>query len=269
LTFPTLLDYVISGPVVLIVGVPIVYLLSQALKLRPKPIVIPDPKIEATHALWLIVPLTAVVAVWRTFVYVIYTPEFQLGNQHYLNGGQIVDMYDLLVYLLAYSIYFLLLVIAMRRTGQKLASIGVSRTNLGRIIMFGLSLGAVSVFVYGSYSSFQFTGSTSSLLYGLVLFSVVGFVEEAIWRGFIQTRLISRFGNLSGLVITSLLFAFLWHFPVAYYTQASENVLGALAFASERFFPGFLFGYVMIKSENIIPSSILHLFYDWSVILWK
>jgi membrane protease YdiL (CAAX protease family) len=245
-----------------------VYLLSRALKLRPKPIVIPDARREATHAFWLIVPLTAAVAVWRTFVDTIYTPVFQLSNQHYLNGGQTVDMYDLLVYLLAYSIYFLLLVIVMKRTGQKLASIGVSRTNLGRMIMFGLSLGAVSLFVYGSYSSFQFTGSTS-LLYGLVLFTVVGFVEEAIWRGFIQTRLIARFGNLSGLVITSLLFAFLWHFPVAYYTQASENVLGALAFASERFFPGFLFGYVMIKSQNIIPSSILHLFYDWGVILWK
>ena len=98
---------------------------------------------------------------------------------------------------------------------------------------------------------------------------VVGFVEEAIWRGYVQTRLIARIGRLRGLLITSLLFAVLWHFPGVYYTQASGDVLGALAYSSLRFFPGLLFGYIMIRSQSMIPSSILHFLDDYNAVLWR
>jgi len=267
-SFPALLDYV-SQAAVLPIGVPIVYLLSRVLRVRPKPIAFPDPKREATHALWMIVPFVAVMAVWRTFVYLIYTPAFQLSNQHYLNGGQTVDMYDLMAYLTVYSVVILLLVLLMKRTGQKLGSIGITRANFGRMLSLGFSLGVILLFITGSTNSFQFTSSPSSLLYGLVLLSMAAFAEEVIWRGYIQTRLIARIGKLKGLLVTALLFAFLWHFPVAYYTQATGNVLGVFAYASERFFPGLLFGYIMIRCQNIIPSSIFHLFLDWSSILWR
>jgi len=261
------MDFIL-GAVLLIVGVPIVYLLSRALKLHPKPISISDPKREATHALWMIVPFVAVAAIWRTFLYFIYVPAFHLGD-HFLNGGQTVDTYDLLAYLLLYVVEIPLLIIVLRRTGQKLGSIGITRANLGRMLALGLSSGVIYVLVSGALSSFQFTGLSYSLFYGLVLLTIVGFVEEIIWRGYIQTRLVSRVGRLKGLLFTSLMFALLWHFPVAYYTQASQNVLGALLYASERFFPGLLLGYIMIRSQNIIPSSIFHALYDWSTLLWK
>jgi membrane protease YdiL (CAAX protease family) len=267
MSFPPLTDFILPS-VLLIVGVPIAYLLSRALKLRPKPISISDPKREATHALWMIVPFVSVAAIWRTFLYFVYVPTFHLGY-HFLNGGQIVDAYDLVAYLLLYVVEIPLLVIVLRRTGQKLGSIGITRANLGRVLALGLSSGAIYVLATGALSSFQFTGLSSSLFYGLVVFTMVGFVEEVIWRGYIQTRLVARGGNFKGLLFTSLMFALLWHFPVAYYTQASENVLGALLYASERFFPGFLFGYLMIRSQNVIPSSILHLFDDWIQFLWK
>jgi len=261
------MDFIL-GAVLLIVGVPIVYLLSRALKLRPKPISISDPKREATHALWMIVPFVAVAAIWRTFLYFIYVPTFHLGD-HFLNGGQTVDTYDLLAYLLLYVVEIPLLAIVLRRTRQKLGSIGITRANLGRMLALGLSSGVIYVLVSGALSSFHFTGLSSSLFYGLVLLTMVGFAEEVIWRGYIQTRLIVRVGRLKGLLVTSLMFAFLWHFPVAFYTEASQNILGALLYASERFFPGVLLGYIMIRSQNIIPSSIFHLLYDWSTLLWK
>ena len=220
----------------------------------------------------MIAAATLVPAAWRTLVYFVYVPTFQLGN-HFLNGGQTVDIYDILAYLLAYSVMILLLIVALRRTTQKLESIGITRANLGRTLTFGLSLGAIYLFVAGSVNSLLlgmgFVGFSPILLYGLILFTLVGFVEEIIWRGYIQTRLVACMGKPKGLVVTSLAFALLWHFPVAYYTQASGDVLAALAYASLRFFPGFLLGYTMIRSQNILPSSILHLFYDWSTIFWR
>ena len=260
------------GAILLAVGVPIVYLFAGLFHLRPNLIVIANPRREIALATWMIVAATVVAAAWRTFVAIVYIPAFQLGN-HFLNGGQKVDFYDVLAYLLAYTVMTPLLILGMRRTGQKLENIGISKTNLGRMLTFGLSLGSIYLFVAGSVNSLllgmRFIGFSPTFFYGFVLFSIVGFGEETIWRGYIQTRLVARIGKPKGLLVTSLLFAILWHFPVSYYTQASGNVLGALAYASLRFFPGLLLGYVMIRSQNILPSSILHLFYDWSTILWR
>jgi membrane protease YdiL (CAAX protease family) len=97
---------------------------------------------------------------------------------------------------------------------------------------------------------------------------MVGFSEEILWRGYIQTRLIAYGGTIKGLVVTSLLFAVLWHFPVAYYVETSGVVLEALALALTRFPIGLLLGYTMVKSQNIIPSSIIHLFNNWGAVLW-
>jgi len=32
---------------------------------------------------------------------------------------------------------------------------------------------------------------------------------------------------------------------------------------------GLLFGYIRLKGKNIIPSSIFHLFHNWSTLLWQ
>ena len=271
-SFPSLLQYPL-GAALVIVGVPIIYLLSRVFKLRPILIIIANPKREATLAIGMIVAGTVVRAVWGTFVFTIYLPALQLSNHliNNLQGGQTIDVYDILPFLLLHSVVILMLVIAMRRTGQKLGSIGVARANLGRMLALGFSLGAVNLLIAGSVNPLlgaRFVGFSSTLLYGLVLFTMVGFVEEVVWRGYIQTRLIARIGKLKGLVVTSLAFAVLWHFPVSFYAEASGDVLGAVAYASLRFFPALIFGYVMIRSQNIIPSSILHLFYDWNTILW-
>jgi membrane protease YdiL (CAAX protease family) len=66
-----------------------------------------------------------------------------------------------------------------------------------------------------------------------------------------------------------VLFAILWHFPVAYYVETSGVILEALAYAMMRVVPGLLFGYLMLKGQNIIPSSIFHLFWNWNTLLWQ
>jgi membrane protease YdiL (CAAX protease family) len=96
---------------------------------------------------------------------------------------------------------------------------------------------------------------------------LVGFSEEIIWRGYVQTRMIAYGGKVRGLLATSLLFAILWHFPVESYAQ-SGAILNALVNALTRFAPSLLFGYLMQKSQNVLPSSIFHLFMDWAPLLW-
>ena len=137
-----------------------------------------------------------------------------------------------------------------------------------------LALGLIPSVVYITVAGFLapslgggFKGFSPSLAYGLIGYAIVGFAEEIVWRGYIQTRLIAYSGTLKGLVTTALLFA-LWHLPTRYYMY-SGVVLEAFASALLLLPISLLFGYIMLKSQNIIPSSIYHLFQDMNHLLWQ
>jgi len=159
----------------------------------------------------------------------------------------------------------------MKRTGQSFESIGISGKDKGRMLVLGFAVSAIFISISGfvaPYFGGSFAGFSFSLAYGLVLFAIVGFSEETIWRGYVQTRLTAYSGTLKGLVVTSLLFAILWHFPAEYYAQ-SGAIPDALVGTLTRFAPGLLFGYIMLRSQNTIPSSIFHLFWNLNILLWQ
>lgn len=254
LAFPTL-DAIISSVIVLVIGVAIVYLLSRALKLRPKPIKIANPRKEMTLVFFVIVAAFVVIFLLGGFLLDVHPPT---------------DVTDVLWFVLFYALLLLPMVIAMRRTGQALGSIGISGKNGWRMLAFGLILGVVCCVLLGlSTSSLGggLIGLSPALGYGLVAYATVGFGEEIVFRGYIQTRLIAYSGPLKGLVVASLVFA-LSHFPMFYYAS-SGAVLESLTWALVELPLGLLFGYIMLKSQNIIPSSIFHALYNWSLLLWQ
>lgn len=261
--FPTL-SQVILSVIILVVGVSITYLLSRALKLRPKSIAIAEPRKEATLASLVAVALFVLVFVWRTL-----THMFQLFDER---SPFVVGAVDVLWMALLDGVGFVVLIVAMKSSGQSFGIIGINGKGKGRNLALGFGLSVIYLAVTGLLAPFSgggFAGFSPSLAYGLVLFAVVGFSEEVLWRGYIQTRLIAYGGRLKGLVVTSLLFAVLWHFP-GYYYLGSGVVLEALAQALMLFPVGLVFGYVMLKSQNILPSSVFHLFWDWgAAILWQ
>ncbi len=254
LAFPTL-DVIINSVVVLVIGVAIVYLLSRALKLRPKPITIANPRKEMTLVFFVNVAAFVVMFLLGGFLLDVLPPT---------------DVTDVLWFVLFYALLLLPMVIAMKRTGQALVSIGISGENGWRMLAFGLILGVVCWVLLGLYASSyggSFIGFSPALAYGLVSFAINGSSEEIVFRGYIQTRLIAYSGPLKGLVVASLVFA-LWHFPMCYYAS-SGAVLESLANALLRLTLGLLFGYIMLKSQNIIPSSIFHALWNWSLFLWQ
>ena len=138
------------------------------------------------------------------------------------------------------------------------------------MLALGFILSAISFTVLGFLapsSGGGFTGFSPSLAYGLIVHAIIGFSEDIVFRGYIQTRLIAYSSTLKGLVVTSLLFALL-HFPTCYF-QYSGVALEALASTLLVLPVGLLFGYIMLRSGNIIPSSIFHLAGGWSYIFWR
>ncbi len=265
LAFPTLTNIIISV-IVLVVGAPIAYLLSRALKLRPKPITIADLRKEATPLFLVIIATFVATSALVVFFHTVVIPTFQLDERPPFT----VDYIDVLFTVFFYAIGFLPLIIAMKRTGQNRGSIGITGKDRGRMLALGFILSAIFITVAGFLAPSLgggFKGFSLSLAYGFIGYVIVGFSEEIVWRGYIQTRLIAYSGILKGLVTTSLLFALL-HFPTRYY-QFSGVALEALASALLVLPFGLLFGYIMLRTQNIIPSSIFHLFFDWMALLWQ
>ena len=256
MAFPTPIT-VIFNALVVIVGIPIVYLLSKALKLHPKSLVIENPRRELTVVFLVVIGLSAITSV-RSVTYKL-PPWLQ------------VDAIDLLWVASYYTTLFIPVIIAMKRTGQNLRSIGISRENKWQMFALGLVFSAIYITISGILApstGMEFMGFSASQAYGLIFFAVVGFSEETIWRGYIQTRLIAYAGTLKGYVVASLLFA-LWHFPI-YYHGAALSGLETLASITLVLSPSLLMGYIMLRSQNIIPSSIFHLFWDWNnMLLWQ
>jgi len=262
LAFPSL-DIMLVSLVSVIVGLPIIYVLSKALKLRPSPTTIAKPKREAALASIVIVALFLLVFGWRTL-----THSFQLFDER---SPFVIGPFDILWVAFLDGMGLVVVFVAMKSTGQKLGSVGISREGIGRMLALGLVMSGIYLALTGLLAPSLgggFVGFSPELGYGFILFAVVGFGEEILWRGYIQTRLVAHIGKFKGLVITSLLFAVLWHFPVEFYMQ-SGAILDALVNALTRFAPGVLFGYVMMKSQNVLPSSIFHLFWDWNTLLWR
>jgi len=118
-------------------------------------------------------------------------------------------------------------------------------------------------------SKFEFTSSTIlrdyetytfySLPFAFVLylgFSVFGaFAEEAAYRGYVQTRISSKYGTVLGIFIATLFFSF-QHIHVF-------QVSWIIQFFQTQFFHVFLFsifsGYLFLKSkENIWSVFAMH-----------
>lgn len=265
LAFPTLPNIIITVAI-LVVGAPIVYLLSKALKLRPKSITIPDTGKEVTAVFLVIVTTFVAISALNVFTNTVVEHTFQLDKRPPFT----FDYIDVLVVAFGYAMVFLPLTIVMKRDRQNLGSIGIDGKNKWRLLALGFILGGIYVTISGFFAPALgggFKGFSSSLVYGFIVYTIVGFSEEIVWRGYVQTRLTAYSGTLKGLMTTALLFSLL-HLPTRYYLF-SGVVLEAFASTLLVFPISLLFGYIMLKSQNIIPSSIFHLLANSSALLWQ
>ena len=262
MAFPAIIT-VVADVLIVVVGVPLTRLLSKTLKLSPKPIVFADPRREAWHASIVMIPLLAWRASLVTYFYGtgIYNQlpslSAELGVLFWwavLNGGSL-----------------LIVALAVKTTHQTLASNGITRNYLWKAVALGLATSSILLAADGLSFALGFKFSyylSHNVGIGFVLYSIVGFSEETVWRGYVQTRLVAYAGVFKGIIATSLVFGILYHFATAYYLEASQMVLMALAYSSLRVFGGILFGYIMMKAQNISASATLHLFFDWTTVLW-
>ena len=167
------------------------------------------------------------------------------------------------------ALILLPVIVALRWSKQTFGSIGVNRKDLKKNLALGLLTSSVFLLFVGILSPFLgggFVGFSVPVVYLFMSYIVIGFGEETVFRGYIQTRLTANRGPITGIGVTSLFFV-VYNFPLGYFCFSGDVPL-SLVYAIWRLSSGLLYGYTFHRSQNLIPSTILHIFLVWGGLLF-
>lgn len=149
--------------------------------------------------------------------------------------------------------------VALRSSRLGLDSVGLTRVNLGRSVAVGIALAALWLLVSGTLH--QLRGLRPEHASVLVAATAVGFSEEIVWRGYVQSWLIRWIGMRNGVVLAATVFA-LFHIPqrVLVGVGGAELVVQLLIL----WILGAVFGVLQAATRNVVLPGIVHTAIDWS-----
>jgi membrane protease YdiL (CAAX protease family) len=187
-------------------------------------------------------------------------------------GGthQEFGLWNVIRQVLLYCIFLGPILIVMRRRLETLSSAGTTKHNLGKSILLGVILSAF-MFLFHMVTKRLEAGEmlrsiSLSDFWAFLTFLVVGFSEEFAFRGYLQTRLMGWLGTLWGWVMASALMA-VGHI-IQRITIMGMSGMDAI-FSSLSLIPiSLLYGFILLRTENIAGGTILHTFVDWSSVLY-
>jgi membrane protease YdiL (CAAX protease family) len=143
------------------------------------------------------------------------------------------------------------------------ASIGFTRQNLGRALLWGLGTGlAVMLYIFvtsgGERSLPPMLGV--QLAVGIPMwFIIVSPFQEFFFRGWLQPKFQQALGKWAALVVTSICFT-LWHFfpPFDLPNPTGTLPLTSLTGILTTFGLGMIWGYVLQRTGNIVAPWVTH-----------
>lgn len=169
---------------------------------------------------------------------------------------------SVLVPILFDFIFISIVLVAVYQKKESLCSIGITKVNLIKSIIVGFFLGFCTIVIFSLPTSNKTININTASLISLFKFTIVGFSEEIIFRGYLQIRLIAWKGTNKALFLTAFIFSF-FHFSFLFIE--TMNVYAAF-WGCLRLIPmSLLLGYIMIKTKNIVTTSILHTIWNWIV----
>jgi membrane protease YdiL (CAAX protease family) len=155
---------------------------------------------------------------------------------------------------LSYTAIVLPLAIAVRNGTR----FGFRRERLGVAVASGAFCAAVALGVgRPSLSAAPPSAEQAGMLGAL---AVVGLVEEAMFRGVLQSDLVAWLGRWRGLLATAVLFT-AWHIPQRLLGGASGADLAASL--GLVFLTGMMLGLFMLAVRNVVGPAILHTAINW------
>jgi membrane protease YdiL (CAAX protease family) len=151
------------------------------------------------------------------------------------------------------------LAVALRATGSDPASAGLTRALLGRSVGIGLTLAVIWLIVSGAFR--ELASARPEHGYVLIAALSVGLAEEIMWRGYLQSRLVSWLGSRRGISLAAMLFA-AFHIPQRWLAGVvgADLILQIVIVA----LLGVVFGLLQAATRNVTLPVIVHTTIDWS-----
>lgn len=231
-----------------------VYGLARLLRCKIFLPILPKPKESTWYAL-LAVGLSLLMAILITIIAARWKGP---------RTGEDIEVYELRhlipqIIFLAIWVVPAALVMAVRR--ESLETAGITSRNLWQSLIIGLLL-ALSAFYFqpGGFLG-KIVNICSHHAVAFVYYFFIAFGEEFLFRGFLQTRLVCRCGNVKGWLITAVIFAY-GHLPYNMFINGTSFLDAVLA--STTLIPiGLLMGFVMLRTRNLVAPLMFHIFVNW------
>ncbi|BCJ95818.1 hypothetical protein acsn021_33870 [Anaerocolumna cellulosilytica] len=191
----------------------------------------------------------------------LYVSYYFLG---YLYQSKHIYLGELLNIVLALTT---ILIVKLR--GQKISSVGVTKHKLKKTIVVGLITGALFLFtcslIPGIIKGLEWNPPLTILYKIFYFFIIIGFVEELVFRGFIQTRLHGLIHNeMAVTVVTGILFSSM-HIPfqmALYNMKTFQYISNNSITLFLLFFWHILFVFLYKKFNSIVTGTLFHGFMD-------
>jgi membrane protease YdiL (CAAX protease family) len=152
----------------------------------------------------------------------------------------------------------------MFRDKESLHSAGISGTNLWQAAIIGAGLAAFTFFPQPGEPAAQLAPFTRTHAKALVFYSFVGFGEEFLFRGYLQTRLVAWLGAMRGWILASLIMA-LVHLPGR--LLQGMDLLHSVGSCLSLIPVSLLMGFIMLRTGNLLAPGLFHTFGNWVRIL--
>jgi membrane protease YdiL (CAAX protease family) len=162
-----------------------------------------------------------------------------------------------------------------KKEQARLASIGFTLKNFFPAIYFAIGLGSIFVIEglitnYLKYGQLNFGANLGNLPFmtSLGLSFATAFTEETAFRGYIFSRLwIASKNEWTANAITTVLWTAI-HSPIAFYVWKLDLSAGIIYLVLTAIF-GFGSSFVFARTRNIISSILLHVLWQWPIILFR
>jgi uncharacterized protein len=174
------------------------------------------------------------------------------------------------------NLFLALLVICLtliRR--QSLRSIGICKRNLGKSLLLGLIPSVILLtvmLIIGFVGGGRLAGPITLMGDFLYYLFIIGFVEELLFRSYIQTRIYGLIHNsILAVIITGILFM-LMHIPF----QMGAARMGILEYIGNNYITllftflwHIVFRFLYAKYNHILAPTIFHTVLNWSGSLFR
>lgn len=238
---------------------PITWLITKFFKPKLLDIGFSNPRTEASIAIAYVFIALSLLAIAFFFWFMMIGKP--IGTSNTYNPTKAV-----LEWVIYIGLSFLPLGVILRLKRQNVETLGVSKKNWKLSTGTGLLLSIIWLGVGFALTPESFVNLfTLNSFYAVLYFLAVGFGEELLFRGFLQTRCTAWLGNAKGLIVASVLMA-LAHLPQRIFVAGYD--LPQAMFSVIVLVPiSLLMGLLFLRTQNVVGSGIFHTIIDLAGIL--